>query len=75
MAEKNQLATHLTNIGITAYYGEHSKVLEEMCPSGNFTSTEWNEASVEAILKAVAVMIEENNILLQAGAECPKAET
>lgn len=75
MAEKSQLATHLINTGLTAYYGEHSKILDEMCPHENFTSAEWNEASVEAILRAVAVMIEENNALLQDGAECPKAET
>ncbi|MCI9535545.1 MAG: hypothetical protein HFG53_12220 [Lachnospiraceae bacterium] len=42
----------------------HNQILEEMCPSGDFSSTEWNEASVEAVIAAVAKMIQENNALL-----------
>ena len=65
MSEKdNQLLTYLINIGQTAYYQMHSQLLEEICPSGKFSSAEWNEASVEAIITAVAKMIQENNALL-----------
>lgn len=74
MTGNNHQANPLVSIGLTAYYTEHPKILEEICPNGNFSSAEWNEASVEAIIKAVSVMIEENNTLIQANAERPKAD-
>ena len=62
MSEKStQWIEHLTNIGQSIYYQRHQQILDKMCPTGNFSSAEWNEASVEAIIMAVATMIEENN--------------
>lgn len=62
----------LEMVGSTTYYEEHRKILEEMCPDGNFNPAEWNEASVEAIIKAVATMIKKNNTALLAEIECAK---
>ena len=65
MLEKNnELLSHLIDIGQVTYYQMHNQILEEMCPSGDFSSTEWNEATVEAVIAAVAKMIQENNALL-----------
>lgn len=73
MLEKdNQLLSHLINIGQVTYYQRHNQILEDMCPSGDFSSAEWNEASVEAIISAVARMIQENNALLLAKPEQSK---
>lgn len=66
-------AEHLEMVGSTTYYEEHRKILEEISPNGKFGSIEWNEASVEAIIKAVAAMIEENNTDLLAEIGCAKA--
>lgn len=60
----------LEKTGITTYYETHRKILEEISPDGNFNSAEWNEASVEAIIKAVAAMIEKNNTALLAEISC-----
>ncbi len=62
----------LEMIGSTTYHEEHSKILEEISPNGKFGTIEWNEASVEAIIKAVAAMIEKNNTALLAEIECAK---
>lgn len=63
-------ANCLEKTGITAYYEAHRKILEEISPDGNFNSAVWNEASVEAIIKAVAAMIEKNNTALLAEISC-----
>lgn len=62
----------LETVGSTTYYKEHRKILEEISPDGKFGSIEWNEASVEAIIKAMAAMIEKNNTALLAEIECVK---
>lgn len=62
----------LETVGSTTYYEEHRKILEELSPDGNFNPAEWNEASVEAIIKAVVVMIEKNNIALLTEIDCAK---
>lgn len=67
-------AETLEMIGTKIYYEEHRKILEEISPNGEFGSIEWNEASAEAIIKAVAAMIEKNNTALLAEIECAKNE-
>lgn len=62
----------LEMVGSKTYYEEHRKILEELSPDGNFNPAEWNEASVEAIIKAVAAMIEKNNTALLAEIEYAK---
>lgn len=57
MHEKEKLIEHLTMIGQSAYYSSHREILEEMKPEGNINAHEWNEASAEAIIRTVAVMI------------------
>jgi len=59
MHEKEKLIEHLTMIGQTAYYTNHREIMEEMKPEGNINAAEWNEASAEALIKSVAVMIAE----------------
>ncbi len=67
MSEKENLIAQLTMIGQPVYYAEHSKILEQMKPDGDFTSHEWNEASAEALIKAVAAMIAEYHFLSVGG--------
>lgn len=70
----NPLIKQLEAIGMATYYEQHSKILNEMKPNGDFTSQEWNEASVEAIIKAVAVMIESSGSAPQTASGCSKNE-
>ena len=72
--QNSSWAEILERIGTTTYYEEHHKILEEISPNGKFDSFEWNEASVEAIIKAVAAMIEKNNTALLAEIEYAKDE-
>ena len=55
---------YLEMVGSTNYYQEHHKILEKISSNGTLGSDEWNEASAEAIIKAVAAMIEANNTAL-----------
>ena len=51
---------HLHDIGLTAYYEELQKILTERYPDG-YSSSDWNTASAEAIVRATAKMIIANN--------------
>jgi len=51
---------HLYDIGLSAYYEELRKILEQRCPD-EYDSSEWQIASVEAIVKATAKMIVANS--------------
>ncbi len=68
----NSWREQLIAIGKTAYYKEHRKILKEMAPDGKYGSAEWNEASAEALIAAMAAMIEENNTALLTEIECSK---
>ena len=61
---------HLTEVGQLAFYEEHRKLLEEAAPDGPAGSALWNELSCEAIIKAVAAMIEANNTALLTEIDC-----
>ncbi|GAA0390123.1 hypothetical protein [Paenibacillus motobuensis] len=53
----------LSQIGMSEFYTDHLNRLDstsEIGQSNNF-SAEWNELAFEAIIKSVAVMIEQNN--------------
>lgn len=55
--EIHSLVKNLKQIGLTSYYEAHSSILSEIAPDGKYSSLEWNEATVEAIIQAVAIMI------------------
>lgn len=64
----------LIKIGLETYYEEHQKILDEMAPDGKFDPKKWNEASAEAIIRAVAAMIEKNNTPLLTETDCSRDE-
>ncbi len=73
LMDKQSLISKLELIGESTYAAEHRKALDDLCPDGKFTQIEWNEASSVALIKAMAVMIAENEAFLRTKNEIPQS--